>query len=95
MTYLVSMHPGATREFNRLTQAQRERILPALRALALNPRPPGSAKLAGVNAYRIKVGDCRAVYETADEELLVVVVKVGPRRAVYKDMDTIRRRLER
>ena len=56
-----------------------------MRGLANDPRPPGCDKLAGVeNLYRIRVGDYRVVYQIRDEMLLVLVVKIGHRREVYR-----------
>jgi mRNA interferase RelE/StbE len=36
------------------------------------------------NAYRLRVGDYRALYEVHDTRLLVLVVKIGHRREVYR-----------
>jgi len=53
--------------------------------LANNPRPFGSDKLAGPEElYRVRVGDYRIVYQIQDEALLVLVVKIGHRREVYR-----------
>ena len=37
-----------------------------------------------VDAYRVRIGDFRAVYEIREDELVLVVIKVGPRGDVYK-----------
>ena len=34
--------------------------------------------------FRIRVGDYRVIYTVRDEVLLVIVVKVGHRREVYR-----------
>jgi len=50
-----------------------------------DPRPHGVEKMSGErNAYRIRVGDYRIIYEIHDAVLIVVVVRVGHRRAVYR-----------
>ncbi len=36
------------------------------------------------NAYRVRVGDYRIIYEIHDAVLIVVVVRVGHRREVYR-----------
>jgi len=42
-------------------------------------------KLAGQQQrYRLRQGRYRIIYEIQDEELIVVVVKVGHRRDVYR-----------
>ena len=55
--------------------------------LADNPRPRGVEKLEGrENRYRIRVGDYRVIYEIHDEVLLVLVVRIGHRREVYRGL---------
>jgi mRNA interferase RelE/StbE len=60
------------------------RILKKTEALAINPRPMGSQKLAGTEQYRIRQGVYRILYSIEDDGLIVVVVKVGHRREVYE-----------
>ena len=62
------------------------RILTRIEALADNPRPPGCEKLSGLPRYRIRQGLYRIVYEIQDDVLLVLVVKVGHRRDVYRGL---------
>ena len=56
----------------------------AIAELADNPRPHGYKKLKGEDAYRIRVGDYRIIYEIEDNIILVTVVSVGHRKDVYK-----------
>jgi len=47
----------------------------------------GCEKLARVgDRYRVRQGAYRIVYELGDLELVVVLVKVGHRRQVYKNL---------
>lgn len=42
-------------------------------------------KLAGLgNAYRVRVGDYRILYEIYDTALLIMVFKFGHRRDIYR-----------
>ena len=53
--------------------------------LAVEPRPRGVVKLVGTaNGYRVRVGDYRIVYEVHDDRLVVVVIRVGDRREIYR-----------
>ncbi len=54
------------------------RILKCFDALAEDPHLPGCEKLSGQERYRIRQGVYRIVYEIRDDELQVIVVKVGP-----------------
>ena len=51
----------------KLEPGLRRRILAALAGLEDDPRPPGVKKLAGFeDAWRIRVGDHRVLYEVED-----------------------------
>jgi mRNA interferase RelE/StbE len=55
--------------------------------LATEPRPPDRKALAGHHGeLRIRVGDYRIVYEVHDDELLVLVTRLGHRREVYRGL---------
>jgi len=72
-----------------LPPEQRSRLGRGIDALAQDPRPPGSAGLAGKPAGRrkLRVGAYRVVYTVEDEALVVLVVAVGHRSRVYKQAD--------
>jgi len=48
-------------------------------ALGIEPRPPGSAKLADTDFFRIRVGPLRVIYVVDDAARLVVVLRVARR----------------
>jgi mRNA interferase RelE/StbE len=53
--------------------------------LAADPRPSGCKKLTGnTDYYRMRVGDYRVLYEVRDRDVLVLVIKIGHRREVYR-----------
>lgn len=49
-----------------------------------NPRPFGNKKLRGRNAYRIREGDYRIIYEINDKIITVTVTNVGHRKEIYR-----------
>ncbi len=59
-------------------------MLAAIRALAEAPRPFGSRKLSGREAYQIRVGNYRVIHRMEDDELVVEALGVGHRREVYR-----------
>ncbi len=60
-------------------------MVSVIESLARDPRPPGCKALVGEpGAYRIRAGDWRVVYTVDDDAILVVVVKLGHRREVYR-----------
>lgn len=82
--YKVSIKRSAVKELEAIPQKrERQRIIRRIGRLAKDPRPPGSKKLSGHDKYRIRQGSFRIVYSIVDDELIVVVVKVGHRKDVY------------
>ena len=83
--YKVSIKRSAVKEIEAIPQKkERQRIIRRIGQLASNPRPPGSRKLSGHDKYRIRQGAYRIVYSIEDKELIVIVVKVGHRKNVYR-----------
>ena len=86
MAYRLEFTPGANRQFRKLPKNLQARLTPHLDALTQNPRPSGIEKLKGEEGYRLRVGDYRVLYEVRDKALLVLVVRVGHRREVYRKL---------
>ena len=85
MGYAVDFTTGAAKEIRKLDPGVRRRILSSIAELETDPRPKGCRKLAGEqNAWRIRIGDFRVLYEIQDNILTVTVVRVAHRRDVYK-----------
>ena len=83
--YRISFAPKAAHQLANLPRTAQQRIRTRIDALAENPRPRGVVKLVGVEgAYRLRVGDYRMIYRVEDVDLLVLVLKIGHRRDVYK-----------
>lgn len=83
--YRVSIKRSAVKEIEAIPQKkERQRIIQRIGQLAKDPRPTGSKKLSGHDRYRIRQGSYRIVYSIEDNELVVVVVKVGHRKDVYR-----------
>lgn len=95
MSYEVLFDPGALREFDKLPKPQQRRIADLIDGLAENPRPQGAEKMTDVEAYKLRVGDYRVIYAVKAKALIVLIVKIGNRRDVYKDVATIRKRLKK
>lgn len=83
--YRIEFKPSAEKSLAKLPTDLQKRIVRAVELLAKDPRPHGVVKMAGDdNLWRIRVGDFRVVYEIHDSVLLVMVLRVGHRREVYR-----------
>lgn len=84
-TYRIELTRDAAKSLTGYDRTTQTRIRAAIDALAAEPRPSGSCKLAGGSGeWRIRVGDYRIVYEIYDGRLVVLVVRVAHRREVYR-----------
>jgi mRNA interferase RelE/StbE len=74
---------AADKALRKLPVKVQRRIAAATEALADEPRPTGCAKLHGTDdLWRIRVGQYRVVYTIEDEDLIVLVVRVAPRKDI-------------
>ena len=80
----VVFKQSVAKDLRRISTRDIARILSRIRGLASEPRPNGVEKLPGQQRYRIRQGAYRIIYEVKDSQSLVVVVKVGHRRDVYR-----------
>ena len=63
----------------------RVRISTKIAALAQNPFPHGNKKLKGAeHAFRIRIGDYRVVYDVLEDAIVVLVLRIGHRKDVYR-----------
>lgn len=84
--YRIGFAQGAKRSLASLAPALQRRIARAVDGFESNPRPRGAALLAGSGdrVWRLRVGDYRILYEIRDDQLLVLVIRIGHRRQVYR-----------
>jgi mRNA interferase RelE/StbE len=82
--YKLAFKKSIAKDLRAIPKKDVTRILKCFDALAEDPRAPGCEKLSGQGRYRVRQGVYRIIYEIHDAVHLVVVVKVGHRRVVYK-----------
>jgi len=82
--YTVLILPSAQKQLSKLPNAIAIRIEDKMMELGEDPHPPGCKKLKGREAYRIRIGDYRVIYEINDGQLIVTVITIGHRREVYE-----------
>jgi len=81
----VRIVPAARRQLEQLPRQVLARVREAIRGLGMDPRPQGSRMLSEARKiWRIRAGDYRVLYEIRDRELVVLVIRVGHRRDVYR-----------
>ena len=84
MPYRIVLSKSAIKELDGLPHKTHDHVIGHLRQLEENPRVFGSEKLTAINAYKLRVGNYRIVYEINEPEKEVRVVMVDDRKQVYK-----------
>jgi mRNA interferase RelE/StbE len=83
--YEIEFTPLAMRQFRKLSANVQQALSLRIDALASDPRPKGCKKLAETDdSYRIRSGNYRIVYRIEDSLLVVLVIRIGNRKEVYR-----------
>jgi mRNA interferase RelE/StbE len=84
MNYSIFIERYAQKQILKFDKKVIPVIKKAIARLANNPRPFGYKKLKGEEAYRIRIGDYRVIYEIDEDKTRVTIVSVGHRKDIYK-----------
>ena len=83
--YEVLLSKTSRKQLATLPTVIHDKIIEDISFLSSVPRPAGCKKLKGYkNAYRIRVGNYRIIYEIVDKELRILVIAIGNRKDVYE-----------
>jgi len=82
--YRVEISPAAQRELRRLPPGDAARLRGPILALAIEPRPPGVAKLAGTDFWRLRVGELRLAYLVEDASRVVILRVARRSESTYR-----------
>ncbi len=84
-SYEIEITLTAEKQLKKLQRAEQGRVVAAVLRLADEPRPRGSRKLTGYDdVFRIRVGTYRVLYSVSGRRLVIIILKVGNRRDVYR-----------
>jgi len=82
--YNIKFEKRVKKDLKGVPREKLQKIIVEIENLTNNPYPPSSTKLKGRDAWRIRIGDYRVIYTVNNNELLILVVKIGHRKDVYK-----------
>jgi len=81
----IEISRTAEKQLEALPRREAVRVLQAIQRLETNARPTGCRKLEGhSNTFRVRVGMYRIIYDVDDYRVVIVVLKVGHRRDIYR-----------
>jgi mRNA interferase RelE/StbE len=85
MAYTIKFRPAVEKNLRALPQKELIRIKRKIDTLAENLPDPAITKMKGNNKFhKIRTGDYRIIYEIHDDTLVILVVKIGHRKDIYK-----------
>jgi len=82
--YSIEIDRYAVKQLKSLPNEDIEKIKSKILELGKNPRPSGYIKLKGTEAFRVRVGNYRIIYEINDKDFVVIIVAIGHRKEIYK-----------
>ncbi|AUD01936.1 type II toxin-antitoxin system RelE family toxin [Spirosoma pollinicola] len=82
--YRIVITEYALRQLKKINMQMIASLKEAIADLAQNPRPHNHIKLTNIDAYRIRVGNYRIIYEIQDSVLTITVVEIADRKQAYK-----------
>jgi len=83
--YEVFLEHRAEKDLGKFQDDLHHRIIAEIKSLKENPRPQGSRKIVGVeNAWRIRIGDYRVLYEIDEKKKSIFIMRVRHRREAYR-----------
>lgn len=84
-SYRIEVSTTAARQIRKLPRADQIRVLRVIQTLGADPRPSGCRKLSGYDdVFRVRIGRYRVLYSIEGRRLIIIVLKVGDRKDVYR-----------
>lgn len=87
MNYRIEIIRSAAKALKKIPKADQKRIAEKIDSLSENPPKPETAKMKGNNPFhKIRAGNYRIIYEIHENVLIILVVKIGHRRDIYRNL---------
>ena len=85
MSYEIIFTDTSLKQFKKLEKDIQERIIKALERIRIRPEAYVK-KLVGDLGYRLRVGEYRVIIDIYKDKLIILVIKVGHRKNIYKNL---------
>jgi mRNA interferase RelE/StbE len=85
VTFRIEFTKSAAKALVAIPRKDQKRIAKKIEGLAESSPAPAKTKMKGDNPFhRVRVGDYRIIYEIQNEILLILILKIGHRKDVYR-----------
>ncbi len=85
MSYEIIFTDTSRKQFKKLEKDIQERTIKALERIRIRPEAH-IKKLVGDPGYRLRVGEYRIILDIEKEKLIILVIKIGHRKNIYKKL---------
>ena len=82
--YSIRFKSSVKKDLRSILKQDVLRILNSLEQLAEDPRPINSKPLTGRDAWRVRIGQYRAIYTINEQEIVIEIIKIAHRKSVYR-----------
>ncbi len=87
MKYKIEVKRSAAKALKKIPKSDRKRIVEKIDSFSKQLPSPDKTKIKGNNPFhKVRVGDYRIVYEIQDDVLVILIVKVGHRKDIYRNI---------
>ncbi len=84
MPYLLRIKKSAYKEIQKLDKRDKHRLIEAIDKLTENPHVGKLLKGEYSGLRRIRSGSYRIIYEINENEVIVLILRVGHRKQIYR-----------
>ena len=87
MKYTVEIRPNVLKNVKRFPKRDLVKIKKKIDEFSADLPEPATTKIKGNNPFhKVRSGDYRIIYEIHDDKLVILIVKIGHRKDVYKKL---------
>ncbi|WP_366509090.1 type II toxin-antitoxin system RelE/ParE family toxin [uncultured Paraglaciecola sp.] len=86
-TFTIEFRPAVLKSLKHLPKRDLIRIKNKVVSLSQNLPDPATTKIKGNNSFhKVRIGSYRIIYEIHNEQLVILVIKIGHRKDIYKQL---------
>ncbi len=87
MAYTVEFRPSVWKNVKNVPKRDLVKIKSKIEEISSNLPDPATTKMSGNNHFhKIRCGNYRLIYEIHEDRLVILVVKIGHRKDVYRNL---------
>ena len=87
MNYTIEIKKSAAKSLKKIPRLEQQRIVKKIDDIAEDLPNQEMTKMKGDNPFhKIRVGNYRIIYEIQEEILIILIVKIGHRKDVYRNI---------